>query len=164
MNGLTLVLYTDLTAVICLFPVWLFSEASEVQQAIFLKPLAGYLTTQVFQQVTTPALVYALSCGLFSLMQTFASFYVIVHATTLTYAVLNVTKRALLIVGRCLCLLLLPTLALTRCSIYFFGDSFTRTHLIGLMIAFAGVSWYTRIKLKEKKAKGMVRSTNTSVV
>eukprot|EP01128_Nolandella_sp_AFSM9_P003254 TRINITY_DN1385_c2_g1_i2.p1 TRINITY_DN1385_c2_g1~~TRINITY_DN1385_c2_g1_i2.p1 ORF type:complete len:369 (+),score=49.52 TRINITY_DN1385_c2_g1_i2:25-1107(+) len=117
-NGPTLVFYTDLTAFLCLLPVWVLHESATVLPSL-----------------TRDAVFYALTNGLSSVLQTFSSFFVIVHATTLTYAVLNVTKRAILIVV----------------SILYFGDAMTRSHYLGLCIAFAGVSWYTRIKLRERE-------------
>lgn len=89
-------------------------------------------------------------------MQTFAAFYVIVNTTTLTYSILTVMKRAVLIVGRfhtSTSIIYSQSSDSRSLSIMYYRNPTTFWHIVGLIIAFFGVSWYTQIKLDMKRKK-----------
>lgn len=83
-NGLTLVFYTDLVALMVLIPMWVYYEGYEIAYSLAQQDVFFYVALNSFS----------------SFLQTFVSFYVIVNTTGLTYSILTVLKRAVLILGR----------------------------------------------------------------
>jgi len=80
--------------------------------------------------------------GLAQVGQTLFAFYVLVYVTSLSFAVLNVTKRVVVIVG----------------SIIYFGNEINTWNKMGMLIAFGGVFLYIKTKydlqLKERTKNG----------
>lgn len=83
-TSLSLVFYTDLTALFVLLPLWLVFEGPSL-----IAPLLDWRV-----------LLYVLMNGLSSFLQTLVTFFVVVNTTVLSYSVLTVVKRAFLIIGR----------------------------------------------------------------
>jgi len=114
LKDLELALYCDITSLIMMLPIWLYSE-------IFTIDL-GVLSISV--------ILIMLFNGFCSFVQTICSFLMMGSFSSLTYALLNISKRVVVIVG----------------SVVYFGTSLSPMSMLGTTLALAGIFMYSRAK------------------
>lgn len=72
--------------------------------------------------------------GFFSFLHTLLSMNILANFTALSYSVLNVFKRLVIIVG----------------SVLYFGNTVTPLNQLGILIASAGVLYYSKLKVEHQ--------------
>jgi len=116
-----ILIWTDVVAFLCMIPLWLLFEGL---------PVLPYLTKPYIMGLS-------LVNGLTVFLQTLFAFFVMGQISSLTYAILNVTKRVVIISG----------------SILWFRNAVDWSNYLGMGSAFFGVLLYTKFRYDSLKGK-----------
>jgi len=100
----------------------------------FLVPMWFYDGSQHWDSVSTSAIITKIVLtGFFSFLHSLFTMHLLASFTALSYAILNVFKRLVLIAG----------------SAIYFGNNVTPLNQLGVFVASGGVLWYSKLKVKE---------------
>eukprot|EP00892_Ulva_mutabilis_P003122 jgi/Ulvmu1/12810/UM097_0039.1 len=104
-----------------------------------LTPAASAAAIPLFQP-SAPALAIILASAMLGLLVTLSTFLVIGHTSALTYNVVGHLKTVGIISG----------------GILFYGETMPAKKLVGLLVAAAGIAWYTMLNMQppQKRANG----------